>query len=209
MRKNNTVNIVTSQLLDSRINVQILNSVKLFLLHSIKVVKGRVVMNNSWESSVNHNWQNKAASLKYFMWLTSSFTFSVLPSYMSQIMTNFIFLRTQTFLSFIKKMAQCNWHCLFDVSLLQFQSFHLEDRYEGDCFDFVIFAQTESQLNKNNTICGLQTAAGLRSLSLISDGNYAVIKFVSDDKIARTGYDAVFYSIPPGMYKGFMSKCRL
>ena len=94
-------------------------------------------------------------------------------------------------------------------SLLQFQSFHLEDRYEGDCFDFVIFAQAESQLNRNNAICGNQTGAGLRSLSLISDGNYAVIKFVSDGKIARTGYDAVFYSAPSGMCRIFMLSSRL
>ena len=87
----------------------------------------------------------------------------------------------------------------------QFQDFDLESRYEGDCFDYVMFAGTESQLNKTNAVCGEQTGASLRSLSLISDGNYAVIKFVSDDKIAGAGYNAAFYSIPSGIYIFFVS----
>ena len=108
------------------------------------------------------------------------------------------FIHTETTCTFVNRQVT-NQQNVIIFSLLQFQNFHLEDTYEGDCFDFVIFAQTESQLNKNNSVCGKQTGAGLRSLSLISDGNYAVIKFVSDDKIARTGYDAVFYSAPPGI----------
>ena len=95
---------------------------------------------------------------------------------------------------------KCNYHFKFDAFCLQFQSFDLQDEYEEHCYDYVIVAPRESLLNNTEPFCGKYTAAELRNLSFVSDGNYAVIKFVSDDRIAGSGYSAVFYSSPPGMY---------
>ena len=65
--------------------------------------------------------------------------------------------------------------------------------------DYVKLAPKESKLNSTEAICGKYTAAALRNLSFISDGNYAVIKFVSDIKKSYRGYSAIFYSVSPGM----------
>ena len=85
----------------------------------------------------------------------------------------------------------------FSLSV-KFQVFDLEPYRDdrGRCFDFLRIScgggsgdQTVRQL------CGQYTAAELYNLSFVSDGNFVILKFVSDAKISGRGYAAVFYAL--------------
>ncbi len=79
--------------------------------------------------------------------------------------------------------------------LFQFKLFDLEDSYEGHCYDYVMVTDHESHGNTTaEKICSRHTGAALRNLSFVSDGNYMVVKFVSDEKIAGAGYSAIYYA---------------
>ena len=79
---------------------------------------------------------------------------------------------------------------------LQFQKLDLEPSYEGRCYDYVSVASTEMMLERSEKYCGRYQGADYSNLSFISDGNFMVVKFVSDDKIAGQGFQAVHYSYP-------------
>jgi len=48
---------------------------------------------------------------------------------------------------------------------------------------------------QSQNYCGVYSGANLSNLAFISDGNYMVIKFLSDGKVADSGFKAVYYTV--------------
>ena len=92
----------------------------------------------------------------------------------------------------------------------QFQVFDLENAYQGKCVDYITISSSEltgpdkSPVTPLRQLCGHYEDEDLKKLSFISDENFFLINFRSDNKLSGSGFFAVFYAVdktgqPDGM----------
>ena len=81
--------------------------------------------------------------------------------------------------------------------------------YKDDCADYVYIASTELGLMSKRRICGSYSTAQLDQLAFVSDGNFVIVKFITDNKSGGQGFSAIFYGYPQKgkKYTSAMFKC--